>query len=111
MDVTRQEVLDFEGFWNYPSKCRVTIWESDSDCVVLFTELPDNPGTSVTNASEMLANIIYPSLPNKNIRWFENYVNINDIDEIIYKGKPGEFVSPNWSPCLDFEELISDCVV
>lgn len=41
------------------SICRLRIYQTeDMEAVVIFTELPDNPGMSVTNAAEILANSV-----------------------------------------------------
>lgn len=38
------------GFLNIPSRCRIRVFEpKEQPLVVLATELPDNPGTSITN--------------------------------------------------------------
>ena len=57
-DIARYE---YAGLNNSPSVCRVETWEQ-SGCppLLLLTELPDNPGTSLTNcigalAAELLA--------------------------------------------------------
>ena len=50
------EVFDFDGQWEVPSKCGLKIIEKESEKVVIVTELyQDNPGTSVTYAGYSLA--------------------------------------------------------
>ena len=50
------EVFDFEGQWDLPSKCGLRIIEKEDKKVVIVTELyQDNPGTSVTYAGYSLA--------------------------------------------------------
>ena len=49
------EVFDFAGQWELPSKCGLKIREKDGRKVVIVTELyQDNPGTSVTYAGYSL---------------------------------------------------------
>lgn len=50
------EVFDFRGQWDLPSKCGLKIIENESNKIVIVTELyQDNPGTSVTYAGGSLA--------------------------------------------------------
>jgi hypothetical protein len=50
------EVFDFAGKWELPSKCGLRIIDKDGRNVVIVTELyQDNPGTSVTYAGYSLA--------------------------------------------------------
>jgi hypothetical protein len=50
------EVFDFTGQWDLPSKCGLKIREREGKKVVIVTELyQDNPGTSVTYAGKSLA--------------------------------------------------------
>jgi hypothetical protein len=50
------EVFDFKGQWDMPSKCGLKIIEKPHKTVVVVTELyQDNPGASVTSAGLSLA--------------------------------------------------------
>ena len=50
------EVFDFAGQWELPSKCGLKIIGKEGKEVVIVTELyQDNPGTSVTYAGYLLA--------------------------------------------------------
>ena len=50
------EIFDFKGQWDIPSKCGLKIIEKEGKRYVLVTELyQENPGTSVTYAGKMLA--------------------------------------------------------
>jgi hypothetical protein len=50
------EVFDFAGQWELPSKCGLKIIEKEDKKIVIVTELyQDNPGTSVTGAGYLLA--------------------------------------------------------
>jgi len=49
------EIFDFKGQWDIPSKCGLKIIEKEGKTYVIVTELyQDNPGTSVTYASKSL---------------------------------------------------------
>ena len=50
------EIFDFKGQWDIPSKCGLKIIENDDKTYVIVTELyQNNPGTSVTYAGKSLA--------------------------------------------------------
>jgi hypothetical protein len=50
------EVFDFAGKWELPSRCGLRMIDRDGKKVVIVTELyQDNPGTSVTYAGYSLA--------------------------------------------------------
>ncbi|MDR0872793.1 MAG: hypothetical protein LBN27_04915 [Prevotellaceae bacterium] len=50
------EIFDFKGQWDIPSKCGLKIIEKGGKTFVIVTELyQDNPGTSVTYAGKSLA--------------------------------------------------------
>jgi hypothetical protein len=47
---------NYEGFWGCDSCCDIEVHRrSDGKYVFIATEVPDNPGTSVTNFAEYLA--------------------------------------------------------
>lgn len=63
------ERIAYDGYHGCPSVCRVRAFnpqpeeiEAKRPFVVLFTELPDNPGTSVTNRIEHLASLLFAQL-------------------------------------------------
>jgi hypothetical protein len=50
------EIFDFKGQWDIPSKCGLKIIEKEGKKYVIVTELyQDNPGTSVTSTGKSLA--------------------------------------------------------
>jgi len=56
--------------------CRVRIWERYGEPpVVVATELPDNPGMSITNAAAQLAADVWDLLgcPERGLTWIEHY--------------------------------------
>ena len=49
------EVFDFKGLWDAPSKCGLKTLENKGKTYIITTELyQDNPGTSVTSAGYLL---------------------------------------------------------
>jgi len=50
------EIFEFAGQWELPSRCGLKIIEKEREKIVIVTELyQDNPGTSVTYAGYTLA--------------------------------------------------------
>jgi hypothetical protein len=69
--------LRYAGYHGCPSVCRMRVWQPDPPrpVIVLFTELEENPGTSVTNRVEVLATLVYGWLerPEREPIWVEHY--------------------------------------
>lgn len=96
-------VYHYKGFHGFPSKCGVDIVKHDTFTVIL-TELPDNPGTSITNMIETLATIIYHQflngVPVEKIIWIEHYPpsihREETFDEVTFEWDGKYFFSPRW---------------
>ena len=64
---------------HYPGRCGLSIWRASHQhyAVVIASELPTNPGTSITNAYEHLATQVvrhlHPHVPPWGTLWFEHY--------------------------------------
>lgn len=91
----------FLGFGTHKSRIRVHIYRHDKLAIVVFEDL--GHGTSVTNASELLATEIgaLKGLDPQNTAWLECYpYNGSDfsLDRIsyTYDSKQGKYHSPNW---------------
>ena len=72
MSMTRYE---YKGYHGAPSVCGLEIRALEVGTLVVVTELPDNPGTSVTNMAENLATDVCRAnniSPHKLI-WVEHY--------------------------------------
>jgi hypothetical protein len=63
----------------YPGRCGLSVWRDSTKyyAVVVASELPTNPGTSITNAYERLATQVvrrlWPQVPPWGTLWFEHY--------------------------------------
>ncbi|MCK9303322.1 MAG: hypothetical protein PHU62_03200 [Bacteroidales bacterium] len=86
------EIFDFAGQWDMPSKCGLKILNSGEKVIVVVTELyQDNPGTSVTYAGGSLIKQICDAknLSINNIVYLECNPNTNSklsfYDEEIFK--------------------------
>jgi hypothetical protein len=72
---THDYIHHYRGYWSDGGKCRIRIYRADGQApVVICTQLPDNPNTSVTNMAEYLAAEVIeehklPSL----LSWIEDY--------------------------------------
>jgi hypothetical protein len=107
------------------ARCFVRIWDSVEAVVVMLTELPDNPGMSVTNACEDIATRIvqdfgidlqrtrfiehYPE--EKTLHYGTEHVRKETFDEIFFtwdsKGRADE---PHWKPLTkgEVERLVGE---
>ena len=99
------EIYFYAGFWGCEAKCGLNIIKNDDKAIVIFTELPDNHGTSVTNFIENLATQIYHKrlneYPIENIRFIEHYIyegiakkETFDLVDFEWDGKT--FCHPRW---------------
>jgi hypothetical protein len=92
------------GFWGHPAKCGLEIEKKNKKIDVTLTELPDNPGTSVTNMVEQLATMVYHEFlydtPVENIRWLEHYPERGtlkeSLDEVEMLWDDVRFSKPKW---------------
>ena len=56
MDLTRELLLPYQGLNGFDGLCHIRVYEQPGRLpVVIAGGLDDNPGTSITNAIEMLA--------------------------------------------------------
>jgi len=101
-----QYILIFRGFARSPAWCHVIVAHDDrAKKAVLVGELDDNPGTSVINATEQVAEAISRRLL-QGCRDFELYQYIPkglpDLEPTFYRidwrGQPGLFSMPTWTP-------------
>jgi len=77
---TNDYLYEFHGYHTPGGVCRIRIYEKPADTpVIIATELPDNPNTSVTNMAEYLAaEIIAKHFPQRfeeerPVTWIEHY--------------------------------------
>jgi len=98
------KVIHYRGFHGFKSKCGLEIKKTADGVTVVFTELPDNPGTSVTNFIEHLATLVYTHVlkdcPLESIRWVEHYPATSfreeTYDEVTLDWNGQRFVNPRW---------------
>ena len=108
---------DYKGFWNCDSRCDIEVHpRSDGKYVFVATELPDNPGTSVTNFAEHLATAMrkqYGLRPEEMI-WIEHYPEAmnrrrEDFDLVRFLGMEGDsFRTPVWTRIT--EQAVDDLI-
>ena len=94
---------EYKGFGIHPSRCKVEIRERTNETFITFIEM--DIGTSVTNASEQLADEIAPKANSKNIRFFERYIRTeiekdqgfkDGYAEVTYQVVNGKYRSADW---------------
>ena len=76
MQQTLDRELGFAGLHDFPSRCRLRIYEEEGKSLVaIATELPDNPGTSVTNAASIIAAQVWQMMgrPPADMTFIEHY--------------------------------------
>ena len=98
---TGQQLSDLSGrsqTLQSSARCRVRV----NGNVVIATELPDNPGMSVTNAAGPLAMQVcqFYEIEPKNLVWIEHYLEEPDekerFDRVSFSFDSGRLVSPRW---------------
>lgn len=103
------KLFQFIGHHGFPSKCGLEIRRKPSGTfLVIMSELEDNPGTSITNASESLATQIYYSflagVPPEQIEWMERYPaqkrRKTSYDWVSFEWNGKEFRNPKWRHAL-----------
>lgn len=90
-------IYEYKGIHNCDCKCDLRIKGN----VVVVSELENNPGTSITNAAEDLANQVCEEfgIDKEKVVWFEcyEYRNLNEYAMVKFEiDSNGEFYSPNW---------------
>lgn len=78
MTINQEFVYSFSGFSGVPSRCHIRVLEDqDKPLVVLCSQMANKPGTSVTNAAEMIAQNVREFLERDNatlMSAIQNYV-------------------------------------
>lgn len=116
MPLFEQFIFSYEGFGRCKSKCAVMVWIKPdlviNRCCVLMIELDDNPGTSITNASEIVATKLrrIKNLPIATT-FFEMYeYRPQSVDMVKYRyhANIDEFTSAIWIPfdTVKFKEYL-----
>lgn len=56
MAIKQEFIHSFGGFGGYPSRCHIRVLDDqEKSLVILCSQMTENPGTSVTNAAEIIA--------------------------------------------------------
>ena len=93
--------LCYDGYYGCDSHCRLRIFRDGATVVAIVTEMPDNPGTSVTNAIEILDLKICTecACTPSTFMLFESYPDQDDLDLVRFhkvSTNPLEFSNPYW---------------
>jgi hypothetical protein len=108
---------NYKGFWGCDSCCDIEVhWRTDGKYVFIATEVPDNPGTSVTNFAENLATAMrrQHGLKPEDVIWIEHYPEAEDrrresFDLVRFAVEGDSFRSPVWTRITEqaVDELIT----
>ncbi|MFA5790643.1 MAG: hypothetical protein WC976_06255 [Caldisericia bacterium] len=124
------KIFKYKGYGVHDSRCGVSIIDDGTGGkIVVLTELPDNPGTSVTNYVEGIATAVVhellPNFPVYKIKWVEHYPDTAALPPVLGRetfdrvelewdgGRAAaehvawrnlNFYNPKWSP-MDKEEV------
>jgi hypothetical protein len=96
------EPFPFAGFGKINSVCGVLILRHAKPVIVVLSEMPNNPGTSVTNRAEAIATLVRAKylgthLDPSAIRWIEHYPPGRGID----KDESFDWISFTWHPDIN----------
>lgn len=68
MAIVQDFTYNFRGFGGYTSRCHIRVLdEPDKPLVIICSQLANNPGTSVTNAAEIIAQSVQDYLAQDNL--------------------------------------------
>jgi hypothetical protein len=108
---------DYKGFWGCDACCDIEVHRrSDGKYVFITTELPNNPGTSVTNFAEHLATAMrrQHGLKPEDFIWIEHYPEAKDRRkesfDLVRFGVEGDLLrTPVWTRITEqaVDELIA----
>jgi hypothetical protein len=108
---TRQSIdrprYGYPGYHGRPAECRLRIFRPGPDrpVVVVASEVPDNPGTSITNRVEVLAGLVAREfgIDPAGMLWVEHYPAGGGRREAVFRlvefravGRSGELCKPAW---------------
>ena len=107
------EIFDFKGLWEMPSKCGLKITQKGEQYIVVVSELyQDNPGTSITQAVTLLATQIceHYQIPAHEMTYIEHNPDMNsklsfydeefylvdfDVEDVVFKNPRYRKLSSN----------------
>lgn len=107
---------NYQGFWGCASSCDIEVHlRNDGKYVFIATEVPDNPGTSVTNYAEHLATAMrrQHGLKPEDMIWIEHYPETERrkgvFDLVRFLGMEGDsFRGPVWTRIT--EQAVEDLI-
>ncbi len=125
--VRESYMYPFRGYWGGAAVCHIAIYDHAGTVVVICTEAPDNPGTSITNMAEHIATDVARiyQLAQEPFVWIEHYDDRSDpialkhairrtkgesFDRVEFRRRGTQLSEPDWRPISKaaVEELIGE---
>ena len=109
----RKTIFPFHSYNHIPAECGLEIHIKDNRVTVILTELPNNKGTSITNAIETLTTQVYrqylEGIEPQTIQWIEHYSEQDNepehFDIVSLEFNTDCFVNPKWKR-ISIEEVL-----
>jgi len=104
---TADKMIQYRGHGPMIGLCRLRIYNiAGRQIVVIVSQFPDNPGTSITNVAESLATQVYEDelkCPRNGMIWIEHYVTpsypeVETYNRVTFKDTEEGFADPEWEP-------------
>lgn len=107
------EIYHYKGHHEFSSKCGLDIHIRGDRAIVVFTELQDNPGTSITNMIEVLATQVYHERLRKfspeNIEFVEHYLVPDEHHDLVHLKWTGlEYKNPVWRRIMGVKNFFQE---
>jgi hypothetical protein len=102
------QLYDFKGMWDMPSRCGLKVVKNENRQVVIFTEIyNENPGSSITDVCGKLCNQICSEFdlnPQKTV-FIQHIPDIGskyeflkeEFDKVTFKYENNELSDPDWN--------------
>jgi len=92
----------YRGYHGCASRCRLRVYQHGTTTVLLVSEIPENPGTSITNRAEALATaLVRQYAQGPDWVWIEHYPPQGGLEERLHEvrftwDERGRASNPQW---------------
>lgn len=100
-------IFEYQGSWGRPARCRLRLYRlANGMTVAIASELPDNPGVSITNFAAELATGVRRQFiePGQGLLWVEHYprqesgLDRETYDRVLLRWDGRAYRDPQWKP-------------